>query len=244
MKNYKIIVQYNGANYSGWQVQENKSTIQGCLQQAIFNVTQENVEVVGSGRTDAGVSAIAQTANFFLEQDFEPNKLGRAINAHLPADIAVQSVEIVDNNFNSRFNAKSKTYNYYFYVSGARKPLYDSFALQVKQANIADMQSACAHIIGTKNFKSFVARNSGKTNFERTVFECKIEQVQDCLYRLVICGNGFLYNMVRIIMGTLILIGEGKRKSGAMADIILAQDRTKAGKTVEPVGLVLSSVEY
>ena len=244
MANYKIIVQYKGTNYSGWQIQEGKNTIQGALQQAIFNVTGESVEVVGSGRTDAGVSAIAQVANFEIKQDFEPNKLGRAINAHLPADIAVQSAQIVDEKFNSRFNAKQKTYHYYFYVSNNRMPLYDGFALQVKQANVADMQEACKYIVGTYNFKSFVARNSGKTNFERTVFECKIERVENCLYRLIITGNGFLYNMVRIVMGTLILVGEGKRKPSAMADIILAKDRTKAGKTVEPIGLVLHSVKY
>ncbi len=244
MANYKIVVQYNGANYSGWQIQENKSTIQGCLQQAIFNVTGSNVEVIGSGRTDAGVSAVGQVANFVLDVQMEAGKLGRAINAHLPADIAVQSVEIVEDSFNARFSAKNKTYHYYFYVSGSRKPLYDNFALQVKKANVQDMQSACEYIVGTHDFKSFVARNSGKNNFTRTVYSAKIEQVADCLYRLVISGNGFLYNMVRIVMGTLILIGEGKRKPSAMADIILAKDRTKAGKTVEPVGLVLSSVEY
>ncbi len=244
MKNYKMVVQYNGKNYSGWQVQENKQTIQGCLEQAIFNVTAEKVAVVGSGRTDAGVSAIGQVANFFLEQDFEPNKLGRAINAHLPQDIAVLSVEIAPDDFNARFCAKTKTYNYYFYVSQTRMPLLDSYALQIKKANVQDMQKACEYIVGTHNFRSFVARNSGKTSFERTVYDCKIERVDDCLYRLKISGNGFLYNMVRIIMGTLILVGEGKRKPSAMADIILAQDRTKAGKTVEPVGLVLQKVEY
>lgn len=244
MKNYKMIVQYNGKNYSGWQVQENKQTIQGCLEQAIFDVTAEKVAVMGSGRTDAGVSAIGQVANFFLEQEFEPNKLGRAINAHLPQDIAVLSVEIAPDGFNSRFCAKTKTYNYYFYVSQTRKPLLDNFALQIKNANVQDMQSACEYIVGTHNFRSFVARNSGKTSFERSVYECKVENVSNDLYRLVISGNGFLYNMVRIIMGTLILVGEGKRKPSAMADIILAQDRTKAGKTVDPVGLVLQKVEY
>lgn len=244
MANYKIIVQYDGTNYSGWQIQDGKATIQGCLRKAIFNVTGEDVDVVGSGRTDAGVSAVGQVANFVLKQEFEPNKLGRAINAHLPADIAVQNVEIVDDKFNSRFDAKQKTYHYYFYVSGARKPLYNGFALQVKYANIDAMQAACKHIIGTHDFKSFVARNSGKTDFNRTVFECKIEEVDGCLYRLVITGNGFLYNMVRIVMGTLILVGEGKRTPDAMAHIILAKDRTKAGKTVEPVGLVLNNVTY
>ena len=244
MSNYKIVVQYNGTNYSGWQVQENKSTIQGCIQQAIFNVTAESVEVIGCGRTDAGVSAMAAVANFFIDQDFEPNKLGRAINAHLPADIAVLSCEVVSDTFNARFDAKSKTYHYYFYVSGARNPILDKFALQVKNANVEDMQNACKHLVGTHNFKSFVARNSGKTNFERTIYSAQIEQVSGNLYRFSVSGNGFLYNMVRIIMGTLILIGEGKRAHGAMRDIIAAKDRTKAGKTVDPVGLMLYTVEY
>ena len=244
MSNYKIIVQYNGANYSGWQVQENKNTIQGCLQQAIYNVTAENTEVNGCGRTDAGVSAMAAVANFFINQEFEPNKLGRAINAHLPADIAVLSCEIVPDAFNARFDAKSKTYHYYFYISGTRNPLLDKFALQVKNANVADMMDACKHLVGTHDFKSFVARNSGKTNFERTIYNAGIEQVNGNLYRFSVCGNGFLYNMVRIIMGTLILIGEGKRKPDAIRDIMLAKDRTKAGKTVDPIGLMIYNVEY
>lgn len=244
MANIKIIVQYNGRNYSGWQVQENKATIQGNLQTAIFACTGETVEVIGSGRTDAGVGAFAQVANFVLSQDFEPGKLARAINAHLPADISVLSAEVVDDSFNARFSAKSKTYHYYFYVSRNRKALFDEFALQIKQASVLDMQEACKHIVGTHNFRSFVARNSGKNNFERTVLSAKIVDLGDDLFRLEISGTGFLYNMVRIIMGTLILIGEGKRKPDAMRDIILAQDRTKAGKTVDPIGLKLYRVEY
>lgn len=244
MANYKIIVQYDGKNYSGWQKQTQKNTIQGCLEEAVNLVTGEVVEVVGSGRTDAGVSAIMQVANFHIKSEFEPNKLARALNARLPQDISVQSAEIVADDFNSRFCAKTKTYNYYFYVSQLRKSLLDNFALQIKNANVLDMQKACEYVVGTHDFRSFVARNSGKTCFERTVFECKIENVKDCLYKLVISGNGFLYNMVRIIMGTLILVGEGKRKPSAMTDIILAKDRTKAGKTVSPIGLVLEKVEY
>ena len=244
MTNYKIIIEYNGKNYSGWQVQENKQTIQQTLQDAIKNVTGEEVLVVGSGRTDSGVSAVGQVANFCLQKEIEPNKLTKAINAHLPQDIAVQSTQVVDISFNARFNAKSKTYNYYFYVSQNRKPLYDDFALQVKYANIDSMQKACKYLIGTHDFKSFVARNSGKTNFERTIYNAQISNVTDCLYKFSITGSGFLYNMVRIVMGTLIMIGEGKRTSGAMLDIIHAKDRTKAGKTVPAIGLQLFKVEY
>lgn len=239
-----IVVQYNGTNYSGWQVQEGKKTIAGCLQDAIKAVTCEDVLVVGSGRTDAGVSAFAQVANFVMEKDIDCSKLISAINAHLPKEIAVLSAEVVSDDFSARFSAKSKTYAYYFYPSVVRKPLYDNFALQTKLLNISDMNEACKYLLGEHDFKSFVARNSGKTNFVRIIYDAKIENVADDLYRLVICGNGFLYNMVRIIMGTLIMIGEGKRNPIQMKEIIDSKDRTKAGKTVAPIGLTMLKVEY
>lgn len=244
MKNYKIIVEYNGKNYSGWQQQENKHTIQGELERAIKEVTGETVQVVGSGRTDAGVSAYRQVANFILSKDFGVSKICLALNAHLPEDISVKEAQEVDLSFSARFSAKKKTYHYYFYLSKTRQPIFDGFALQVKKADIQKMQQACEYLIGEHDYESFVARNSGKTNFIRQIFDAKIENVADNLYRFSITGNGFLYNMVRIIVGTLIMIGEGKKAPEDMKQIIDAKDRTVAGKTVPAVGLVLFDVEY
>ncbi|MBQ8468938.1 MAG: tRNA pseudouridine(38-40) synthase TruA [Clostridia bacterium] len=243
MKNYKIVVEYVGKNYSGWQIQDKKNTIEGNLTRAVKEISGEDATVFGSGRTDAGVSAAGQVANFCIEKNFEPQKLVLALNAHLPEDISVKSAEVVDLNFNARFSAKRKTYRYYFYVSPSRSAILDQFALQVKKANIQKMQAACKFLVGTKNFKSFVARNSGKTNFERTIFDAKIVQNGD-LYFFEITGSGFLYNMVRIIMGTLIAVGEEKITPQHVETIIEQQDRTKAGKTVPPVGLVLYGVDY
>ncbi len=244
MKNYKIVVEYNGKNYSGWQIQEGKVTIQGELERAVFEVTGETTQVVGSGRTDAGVSAKAQVANFLINKEMNLNKFALALNAHLPDDIAVRQVEFVDEDFSARFSSKKKTYNYYFYVSNIRHPLYDNYALQVKKSDVENMKKACKYLIGEHDYSSFVARNSGKTNFVRTIYEASIEHVEEDLYCFSVTGSGFLYNMVRIIMGTLIMIGEGKKTPEDMQKIINAKNRTIAGKTVGSVGLVLKDVKY
>ncbi len=245
MQNYKLQVMYNGKNYSGWQIQDGKSTIEGCLTRAIKDFSGQDVVVVGSGRTDAGVSAFAQVANVKLQKQMPEQKLMHAINSHLPADIRVTGVQKVDGNFNARFSAKVKTYHYYFYTSLVNQPLLDAFALKTRQnLDIKSIKKACKYLVGTKNFKSFVAARSGKTNFERTITSAKIQKVGKNLYRLSISGTGFLYNMVRIIMGTLIMVGEGKRTPADFKAIIAAQDRTKAGKTVPPTGLILYNVKY
>ena len=244
MNNYKIVVQYDGKNYSGWQKQDDKQTIQAELERAVHEISGESVEVVGSGRTDAGVSALAQVANFVLEKQFDTKKIVLALNAHLPQDIAVVNAEKVDESFNARFSAKKKTYNYYFYVSCARNPILDRFALQLKSADVDKMKEACQYLVGKNDYKCFVARNSGKTNFIRTIYKADITRVNDNLYCFSITGDGFLYNMVRIIMGTLILVGENKRKPADIKDIIESKDRTKAGKTVSAVGLMLKEVNY
>lgn len=244
MKNYKIIISYVGKNYSGWQIQDGKDTIEGRLMSAIKAVSGEDVVVYGSGRTDAGVRAIGQVASFCMQKEFEPSKLVLALNNHLPSDISVLNAQVVADDFNARFSAKTKTYEYYFYVSPYRNAIFDQFALQVKRADIQKMQQACKFLIGEQDFKSFVAQNSGKTNFVRTVHSAQIEQIEGDLHKFIICGNGFLYNMVRIIMGTLIAVGEGKFQPNDVKQIIAAKDRTKAGKTVPAIGLCLAKVEY
>lgn len=244
MSKFKIIVEYLGENYSGWQIQEGKKTIQGEITSAIKSVTGEDVVVSGSGRTDAGVSANAQVASFSISKDITAERLLKALNAKLPNDIAVKSAQIVPADFDARFSAKTKTYNYYFYINQIRSPLKDRFALQVPYADVRLMNDACRYLVGTFDFKSFVARNSGKNNFVRTIYSASVEHIYGDLYVFKICGNGFLYNMVRIIVGTLVSVGQGKLKPTDMATIIAARDRTKAGKTVPAVGLMLSSVEY
>ena len=244
MENYKIIVEYVGKNYSGWQIQDGKETIEGNLLRAIKEISGEETTVYGSGRTDAGVRAAFQVASFCLKKIFGPQKLVLALNAHLPDDISVRSAEIVSDNFNARFSAKKKTYRYYFYISPNRSAIFDQFALQVKRADITKMKDSCKYLVGEKDFQSFVARNSGKTNFVRTIFDAKINHVENELYFFEITGSGFLYNMVRIIMGTLIACGEEKIQPSDVEKIIKAKDRTKAGKTVSPVGLCLANVEY
>lgn len=244
MQNYKIEVSYDGAAFSGWQIQDGKNTIQQNLQAAIEKISGEKVAVVGSGRTDAGVSAVKQVANFFMEKEFECDKLVHAINAHLPTQIAVLSAIKVEDGFNARFSAKKKTYAYYFYTSCVRNPLLDKFALKCKPLDVNLMQQACKLLIGEKNFKSFVAANSGKSNFIRTVYSASICKVFDNVYKFEICGNGFLYNMVRIIMGTLIDIGLGKISLEELENIIKAENRSLAGKTVPAKFLILMNLEY
>lgn len=238
---YIIKVSYDGLNYCGWQSQNNKKTIQDVLEKAFFDVIGENVKLFASGRTDAEVSAICQVVHFDAE-NLKKDALGH-INAILPPDIRVNSIEKAPFDFNARFDAKQKTYRYSFYTGRVSNPYYDRFASHVKyNLNLGTMQTAIKALNGAHNFKSFCALHSTVTDYNRTIYNCSLNYANG-LYVFEITGNGFLYNMVRIIVGTLIDIGRGFIKM-PMEEIISKQDRNFAGKTAEAKGLVLVNVEY
>ena len=168
-----------------------------------------------------------------------------SLNGLLPADVAVPSVEKVGMDFDSRFTAKKKTYQFRFYVSRYELPLLERSAVRINDyADVKMMNEACKFLIGTHDFSSFVAAKSGKTDFVRTIYDAKIIEVGDGVFAFEVTGNGFLYNMVRIIFGTLLKIAYGKAKPEEMKDIIEAKDRKRAGKTMPAKGLLMKSVVY
>lgn len=234
-------IAYDGTNYCGWQVQPNKITIQGTIETAMEQILGEKTTIFASGRTDAGVSAVEQVAHFDSEK-LKPDFLGH-LNAILPNDIRVTSIEKTTDNFNARYDAKRKTYRYYFYTGRVNNPYLDRVASHIKfNLDLSTMQSAIKWLNGEHNFKSFCAMHSSANDYERIVYNCSIKKDNN-LYVFEITGNGFLYNMVRIIVGTLIDIGRGKITT-PMKDIIASCDRSKAGKTAEAKGLVLQQVVY
>ena len=244
MKRFKLTLEYDGTNFAGYQVQPAKRTVQGELEGALEKIYKQKVLTYASGRTDAGVHALGAVVHFDAPKTIKNNILD-AMNSYLPEDLKVVKVEEVDQNFDARFMAKKKTYGYKFYLSRYERPLFQNRALRVNDnIDIEKMREACKYLIGKHDFTSFVARKSGKTDFVREIYDANIEKLGDGCFMFKISGNGFLYNMVRIIMGTLLFVGSGKFQPVDVQKIIDNKDRRLAGKTVPPYGLYLLSVEY
>lgn len=245
MERFKLVVQYDGAGFSGFQIQPEKRTVQGEIEKVLEFLVGEQVRLYASGRTDAGVSAFAQVCHFDTEKNLSAKKLEVSLNGLLPEDVAVLLVEKVDESFDSRFTAKKKTYEFRFYVSRYELPLLEKQAVRINDyADIDKMKEACQFFVGTYDFSSFVAAKSGKTDFVRTIYSAKIVEVGDGIFAFEVTGNGFLYNMVRIMFGTLLKVAYLKIKPEEIKNIILSKDRKLAGKTMPPKGLVLKNVDY
>lgn len=244
VKRYKLTISYDGTNYSGFQIQPDKVTVQGVLENAMSKAIGESITIVPSGRTDAGVSAIGQVAHFDVEDIDERRTMG-FVNSLLPSDIRVLDIEETTKDFHARFGAKRKTYEYLFYVGHSEIPVYERLATHVGyNVNIEDMKMACKYFVGTHDYSAFCASNTSVVDKVRTIYDMHIDAISDGLYRLSITGNGFLYNMVRIIMGTLISVGMGKIKVEDIPKVIDGLDRSQAGKTMPSKGLYLKKVEY
>lgn len=245
MERFKLVVQYDGTEFSGFQIQPEKRTIQGELERVLAFLVGEKVRIYASGRTDTGVSAFAQVCHFDTEKEIDAKKLEVSLNGLLPDDVAVLSVEKVSMDFDSRFTAKKKTYQFRFYISRYELPLLERSAVRINDyADVKMMNEACKFLIGTYDFSSFVAAKSGKTDFVRTIYDAKIIEIGDGIFAFEVTGNGFLYNMVRIIFGTLLKVAYGKMKPEEMKAVIEAKDRKKAGKTMPAKGLLMKSVVY
>ena len=245
MKRYKCLVAYDGTLFSGYQVQPNKRTVQGEVENALKKLHKgEEVKVSASGRTDAGVHARGQVIHFDSELSIPLSKWAIAINSLLPDDVVILSAEEADSDFHARFDAKGKEYRYFLNLSSKRDPFTRHYAFQYPYSlNLTAMQEAAAHLIGTHDFTSFC---SAKTEVEDRVRELKhIEFIRngDSL-ELRFVGNGFLYNMVRILVGTLLEVGAGEIDPQLMIDILAKKDRSFAGKTAPAHGLYLWSVHY
>ncbi len=245
MKNYKILIQYDGTRYKGWQIQNSTDqTIQGKLQAVLEQLAGHQIEVIGSGRTDAGVHAIGQVANFHIEDSFEKEEILGYLNRYLPMDIAVLSIEEVQERFHSRFSAVKKTYVYRIHTSS----IPDVFARKYKytyteKLDINRMCKAANQLIGTHDFMAFCGNKKMKKSTVRTITAIEITEKE---HEIVISytGDGFLQQMIRIMTGTLIEVGTGRKEPEDMIKILESKDRSAAGYTVPPEGLALYEVTY
>lgn len=245
MHNYKIILQYEGTRYDGWQKQGNTdNTIQGKLENILAKMTGREVEIHGSGRTDAGVHAMGQVANFHLEEDMEPEQVKAYLNRYLPDDIAVLKAERAPERFHSRLNAVKKIYTYQIETGTKR----DVFTRRIQYGfgrplDVEAMKQAASMLCGTHDYKSFCGNRKMKKPSVRTVDTIHIRQDGSHVV-LTFVGNGFLQNMVRIMTGTLIEVGQGKRSPQSMKEILAAKDRQAAGAMAPAEGLCLAGVLY
>lgn len=241
--NIKIEISYEGTKYSGWQKQKNSLGIQGEIELAIEKATGKKVSLVGSGRTDAGVHAISQVANFDVDTTIPIEKMAEVITNFLPKDISIKKAEEVEDNFHARFSAHRKTYRYQMYVSRIRNPFLVNRAYQLKyDIDVEKMKKESKSLLGEHDFCGFMSSGSSVKSTVRTIFDIDIFTQREMVV-IEICGNGFLYNMVRIITGTLIDIGRGKIND-SMDEILESKDRSMAGHTAPACGLYLKSVEY
>ena len=242
--NYLLTLKYNGSGYHGWQRQDNAVTVQECVENAVYSLFGERVSVTGCSRTDTGVHANCFKCNFRTEKEIALNKIISGMNYFLPDDIVVTASEIVDDDFNSRFDCKSKEYIYKIYNGQVRDPFLLNTAYFHKYPLDTELMNEQAKdFIGTFDFSSFCAAGATVKTTVRTVFDAGVERDGDMVVFRV-TGDGFLYNMVRIMVGTLIYISEGKIEKGTIPDIIESKNRLRAGKTAAPEGLYLNKVIF
>ena len=244
MRNIKLTIEYDGKDFNGWQKQPNKLNIQGEIERAIENITGEKVELIASGRTDAGVHAMGQVANFKTSSNISIEKIPIAINSQVKNSIRIQKAEEVDEKFHSRYNCKKKTYRYVIDNSKYGSAIYRNISYHIPmKLNVNEMKKAIKYFEGEHDFKAFKSSGTSSKSSVRTIYSANIV-TEGTNIGIDLTGSGFLYNMVRIIVGTLVDVGLGKIKVDDIPKIIESKDRTKAGKTLPPQGLMLLSVEY
>ena len=244
MRNIKLKIEYDGKDFNGWQKQPNKLNIQGEIERAIKDITGEEVEIIASGRTDAGVHALGQVANFKTNSNIPVEKIPIALNTKLKRSVRILEAEEVEERFHSRYNCKKKTYRYVINNSENGTAIYRNLEYNFAQElNVELMNKASKYFIGEHDFKGFKASGTSSKSSVRTIFDAKVYKENNRVI-IELTGSGFLYNMVRIISGTLIEVGIGKILPEEISEIIDSKDRTRAGKTLPPNGLYLVNVEY
>ncbi|MGO1469924.1 MAG: tRNA pseudouridine(38-40) synthase TruA [Tissierella sp.] len=244
MRNIKLIIEYEGTAYSGFQSQNNALGIQEVIEKAIEKVTGESIKLIASGRTDKGVHALGQVVNFHTSSNIPAENFIRAINRKLPDDIKIKNSEEVDLNFHSRFSASGKRYRYIIYNSRIERPLYRNFSYHIiKKIDPNKIKKSIPYFIGTHDFNSFMGPKTKVKDTIRTIYSMELEENGDFL-EIIVKGNNFLRHMIRIIVGTLIYVGIGRIKVEDIPSIIEAKDRRLAGVTAHPEGLFLEKVYY
>ena len=268
MRNLRLIIEYDGTNYAGWQIQKGQrlNTIQETVGKALQKILQEYVKVIGSGRTDAGVHALAQVANFKTKSKLPLANIQKALNSLLPEDISIKGISEVREDFHSSYSAKSKIYRYLIFNNRLKSAFFNKYTLRVPyKLNLRLMRQEAGVLLGSHDFRSFCASGSGAKTTVRTIKKLSINTIRYMLYanpRLAcfrqaggrgrrypliiidIQADGFLYNMARNIVGSLIETGLGRLEQGAMKKILLAKDRRLAGPTAPARGLFLIKVNY
>jgi tRNA pseudouridine38-40 synthase len=242
--NIKLTVEYDGTAYHGWQVQPGLPTIQGVLEETVKRITAEEARCIGAGRTDAGVHALGQVANFRTAKAFSPEIWCRALNSLLPPDIAVQHVEFARDDFDARRSAREKTYRYVILNAPVPTALDRTWVLHVPEPlDLAAMAEGAATLIGEHDFSAFRAADDNPPSPVRCVSEARFES-EASRVSFVIRANGFLKHMIRIMVGTLLEVGKGKREPADLQRILRAGDRQLAGRTAPPHGLCLVRVRF
>lgn len=244
MKRVKLVVAYDGTNYHGWQVQDNGITIEEVLNRTISELVQEDIKVIGASRTDAGVHACGNVAVFDTESRIPGDKFSFALNQRLPEDIRIQESCEVDADFHPRYADTVKTYEYNILNRRFELPskrLYAAFCYY--PMDIERMNQAAAYLVGEHDFKSFCSAGAQVQTTVRTIYAVNVTKDDDMVH-IRITGNGFLYNMVRIIAGTLMQVGTGLMEPEQVKEILEARDRSKAGPTAVAKGLILVEIRY
>lgn len=244
MRNIKLTIEYDGTNYVGWQRQKNGRSIEETIEKAIEDITGEKVRIIGASRTDAGVHSKGQTANFFTSSRIPETKFHSAINSRLPKDIVILDAQEMDENFHSRYSSIGKRYSYKI-LNRKQPPAYLRNYVEhcPYELNYSFMLNAAKAFLGQHDFTAFKSTGSSVKTAVRTITMIELTKNED-LITMNIEGDGFLYNMVRIIAGTLIDVGRGKIHYNSIPEIIESRDRNRAGKTAGAAGLCLEKVYY
>lgn len=244
MKRVRLVVAYDGTNYHGWQVQNNAVTIESELNRCLTDLLCEPIEVVGASRTDAGVHALGNVAVFDTEHRMPAEKISYALNQRLPEDIRIQKSEEVSPDWHPRYVKSRKTYEYRICRGEFPIPLKRLYSYFIYvRLDVDKMRAAAAYLEGEHDFKSFCQTGAQVESTVRTIYSLQVEE-QEADLVIRVCGNGFLYNMVRIIAGTLLEVGQGKRPPESMTEVLETKDRAAAGPTAPAKGLTLIKYEF
>ena len=245
LKNFKILIEYDGTGYHGWQRQKKDRTLQQEIEQAISTMTVGPITLYGSGRTDSGVHAFGQVANFLCETDLAPEVFLKGLNNLLPDDIVIRDCRLVDRSFHARYDVKSKIYHYQILNRNMPRAIGRQYAWFIRRKlDTAAMRSTIPHIMGSRDFKSFEGTGSPRAHTTRTIMAAELKEYKDGLLIFQIEADGFLRYMVRNIVGTLVDVGLGKITFAGFNDILKSKDRSNASATAPAHGLFLMEVKY
>ena len=241
---YKMTISYDGTDYGGWQIQPNRKTVQELIQEALKVVLRTDCPIIGSGRTDAGVHARGQIAHFSYDVPFEVSPFRYSLNSLLPSDIRILEIDPAPEEFHARYSVKKKIYHYHLHLDPVQSPFYGRYRTPIyAPLNLDLLQEALPLLTGTHDFSTFRGAGYTSTNPIKTLYRLEMVPEEGGI-RLEFEGNGFLYKMVRNIVGTLLQVASGKRPVSNIPNLLESKDRTQAGPTAPPQGLFLTRVQY